>query len=277
MADRLGQQFGNYRLVALLGTGGYAEVYLGQHIRLELQAAIKVLHTHLTGQEAEHFQQEAQTIAKLAHPAIVRVFDFDVQDGVPFLVMDYAPDGSLRHRYPKGSVVPLPQIVSCVKQVAAALQYAHDHQFIHRDVKPENMLVGRQQEVLLSDFGLVALAHSTGSLSAQAAVGTLPYMAREQLEGPPRPASDQYALGVVVYEWLCGQRPFDGSVTEMMVKHLTTPPPALQEHVPTISPEVEQVVLRALAKDPKQRFASVADFAAALEQASQLALSPTML
>ena len=112
MADRLGQQFGNYRLVSLLGQGGYAEVYLGQHVRLDLQAAIKVLHTHLTGSEAEHFQQEAQTIARLAHPSIVRVFDFDVQDGTPFLVMDYAPNGSLRQRYPKGSLVPIPQIIS---------------------------------------------------------------------------------------------------------------------------------------------------------------------
>src|SRR5438128_11273151 len=162
MTDRTGQQLGNYRLVALLGTGGYAEVYLGQHIRLELQAAIKVLHTHLTGQEAEHFQQEAQTIAKLAHPAIVRVFDFDVQDGVPFLVMDYAPDGSLRHRYPKGSLLPLPQIASCVKQVAAALQYAHDHQFSPRQVKPDNVLVAGRHAVVLSDFGLVALPHSSG-------------------------------------------------------------------------------------------------------------------
>jgi serine/threonine protein kinase len=108
VADRVGQQFGNYRLVALLGTGGYAEVYLGQHLRLNQQAAIKVLHAHLTGSEAEHFQQEAQTIATLVHPAIIRVFDYDVQDGVPFLVMDYAPHGSLRQRYPKGSLVPLP-------------------------------------------------------------------------------------------------------------------------------------------------------------------------
>ena len=93
MADRLGQQFGNYRLVSLLGQGGYAEVYLGQHIRLDLQAAIKVLHTHLTESEADHFQQEAQTIARLAHRSIIRVFDFDVQDGTPFLIMDYAPHG----------------------------------------------------------------------------------------------------------------------------------------------------------------------------------------
>lgn len=124
MADRVGQQFGNYRLVSLLGQGGFAEVYLGQHVRLELQAAIKVLHTHLTGQEAAHFQQEAETIATLMHPSIVRILDYDVQAGVPFLVMDYAPNGSLRRRYPKGTVVPLPQIVSSVKQVTAALQYA---------------------------------------------------------------------------------------------------------------------------------------------------------
>src|SRR2546422_3190787 len=157
MSDRLGQQLGNYRLVTLLGQGGYAEVYLGQHVRLNLQAAIKVLHTHLTDQEAAHFQQEAETIAALVHPSIVRVFDFDVQDGVPFLVMDYAPNGSLRQRYPKGTVAPLPQILPAIKQVAAALQYAHEQKFIHRDVKPENMLVGRHQEVLLADFGLAAL------------------------------------------------------------------------------------------------------------------------
>jgi len=160
MADRVGQHVGNYRLVALLGQGGFAEVYLGQHVRLNLQAAIKVLHTHLTEQEVEHFQQEAETIATLMHPAIVRILDYDVQDGVPFLVMDYAPGGSLRRRYPKGTVVPLPQILSSVKQVAAGLHYAHERKYIHRDVKPENILVGRQEEVLLSDFGLAALAHS---------------------------------------------------------------------------------------------------------------------
>ncbi len=276
MADRLGQQLGNYRLVSILGQGGYAEVYLGQHVRLSLQAAIKVLHTHLTEQEAEHFYQEAETIAKLMHPAIVRILDYDVQEGVPFLVMDYAPGGSLRQRHPKGSVLPFAQIISYVKQVAAALQYAHERKFIHRDVKPENMLVGRQQEVLLSDFGLAALAHSSASLSAQAAVGTLPYMAPEQIEGHPRAASDQYALGVAVYEWLCGQRPFEGLMSEVMVQHLTMPPPPLHEKVATIPLEIAQVVLRALAKDPKERYALVQDFATAFEQASQLAPSHTV-
>jgi peptide/nickel transport system substrate-binding protein len=277
VADRLGQQFGNYRLVNLLGQGGYAEVYLGQHVRFNQQAAIKVLHAHLSGVEAEHFQQEAETIATLAHPSIIRVLDFDVQDGVPFLVIDYAPNGTLRRRYPKGSLIPLPVIISSVKQVADALQYAHEQKFIHRDVKPENMLLGRRQEVLLSDFGIATIAHSTSSLSASAegTSGTLAYMAPEQIEGHPRPASDQYALAVVVYEWLCGERPFEGSVSEVMAQHLSVPPLPLRERVPTIPAEVEQVVMRALAKDPKARFASVADFSAALEQASQRALTPT--
>jgi peptide/nickel transport system substrate-binding protein len=275
MVDRVGQQLGNYRLVTPLGQGGFAEVYLGQHVRLELQAAIKVLHTHLTGQEAEHFQQEAQTIARLAHPGIVRILDYDLQEGVPFLVMEYAPGGSLRQRYPKGTVVPLTQVVSFMKQVADALQYAHEQKVIHRDVKPENMLVGRRDEVLLSDFGIATIAHSSGSLSTKEAVGTLAYMAPEQIEGHSRAASDQYALGCVVYEWLCGSRPFEGSPTEVMVQQLSMPPTPLHEKVATVPLEVEQVVLRALAKDLKERFASVQDFAEALEQASQHAYSPT--
>jgi peptide/nickel transport system substrate-binding protein len=277
VADRSGQQLGNYRLVSLLGQGGYAEVYLGQHVRFKQQAAIKVLHTHLSGGEAERFQQEAETIATLAHPSIIRVFDFDVQEGVPFLVMDYAPNGSLRQRYPKGSLVPLPKIVSSVKQVAVALQYAHEKKYIHRDVKPENMLIGQHQEVLLSDFGIATIAHSTSSLSAGAegTSGTLAYMAPEQFEGHPRPASDQYALGVVVYEWLCGERPFEGSVSELIAQQLSMSPLPLRERIPEIPVEVEQVVLRALAKDPRARFSSVMDFATAMEQASQRVLSST--
>ncbi len=192
-------------------------------------------------------------------------------------MIDYAPNGTLRRRYPKGSLVPLPVIVASVKQVADALQYAHEQKFIHRDVKPENMLLGRRQEVLLSDFGIATIAHSTSSLNASAdgTSGTLAYMAPEQIEGHPRPASDQYALGVVVYEWLCGERPFEGSMSEVMAQHLSMPPLPLRDRIPTIPPEVEQVVLRALAKDPKARFASVTDFATALEQVSQRALTPT--
>ena len=152
MADRIGEHFGNYRLVRLLGQGGFAEVYLGQHLRLNQQVSIKVLHSHLTQTEAEHFQQEAQIISTFVHTSIIRVFDYDVQDGVPFLVMDYAQGGSLRKLHPKGSPLRLPQIVAYVKQVACALQYAHGQKFIHRDVKPEDFTIQvKKQEFHLAE------------------------------------------------------------------------------------------------------------------------------
>src|SRR5947209_15626653 len=269
MADRVGQQLGNYRLTRLLGRGGFAEVYLGEHRRLKTQAAIKVLHTQLADSDVENFLKEAQFIAKLEHPHIVRILDFDVEESTPFLVMSYAPNGTLRQLHPRDAVLPLPTVVSYVKQVADALQYAHDEKLIHRDIKPENMLLGRRNEILLSDFGIALVAQSSRYQSAQEMAGTMAYMAPEQIQGKPRPASDQYSLGVVAYEWLSGDRPFHGSLTELVGQHLSVPPPSLQAKFSTISPGVEQAVLTALAKDPKQRFASVQTFAAALAQAYQ--------
>jgi serine/threonine protein kinase len=273
--SREGQQLGNYRLERLLGRGGFAEVYLGQHLRLQRSAAIKVLHAHFSEKETEMFQQEAQIIAALDHPHIVRILDFDVENGIPFLVMDYLPHGTLRQRYPLGARVPLPTIVTHVKQVAEALQYAHDQRLIHRDVKPENMLIGRRNEAVLSDFGIAAIAHSTSSMTAQASLGTIHYMAPEQIQAQARTASDQYALGVVVYEWLCGERPFNGSFTEIFAKHMMTPPPSLQAHLPGLPLEIEQVVLTALAKDPNQRFHSIQAFAIALEEACRTTKRPS--
>src|SRR5437588_4420261 len=161
-----------------------------------------------------------------------------------------------------------------VQQVASALQYAHDQQLIHRDVKPENLLLNERFDILLSDFGLGMFARHTLSQSIQEFAGTALYMAPEQIRGKPRPASDQYALGVVVYEWLTGDRPFRGSLAEIVTQHLATPPPTLRERVPTLSPVIEEVVLRALAKEPRQRFASVQDFALALQHAIQGSTSP---
>ena len=130
MADRIGQKLGNYRLVRLLGQGGFAEVYLGEHQRLKTQAAIKVLHTQLTEENVEGFLKEARFLASLEHPHIVRVLDFDVREGTPFLVMSYAPNGTLRRLHPKGTRLPLTAIVSYVKQIADALLYAHDEKLI---------------------------------------------------------------------------------------------------------------------------------------------------
>src|ERR1700730_13880221 len=271
MVDYIGQQFGNYHLIRLLGEGGFAQVYLGEHIYLTTQAAIKVLNTKLTSDDVEWFRTEARTIARLAHPNIVRVLDFGLQNETPFLVLDYAPQGTLRQQHPKGTILPLPTVVSCIKQVAGALQHAHDEKLIHRDVKPENMLLGKRNEVLLSDFGVALMAQSTRFQSLQNVAGTISYMAPEQIQGRPRPASDQYSLGIVVYEWLSGERPFDGSLTEVISQQLAVPPFALRGKIPTVSPAVEQVVMRALEKDPNKRFDSVQAFATALEQASQSA------
>src|SRR5579863_2330758 len=228
MGDRDGQQLGNYRLLRLLGQGGFAEVYLGEHMRLGTLAAIKILHNRIIeSDEVEHFQMEARTIAHLEHPHIVRVLDFDVQGSIPFLVMGYAPNGNLRQRHPKDIPLPLNTILDYVKQVADALQYAHEQKLIHRDIKPENMLIGRHNEILLSDFGIALIAQSSRLQSTQEVAGTAHYMAPEQLQGKPRLASDQYSLAVVVYKWLCGKRPFQGSFTEIVSQHVLTPPPPL--------------------------------------------------
>ncbi|GHO48081.1 serine/threonine protein kinase [Ktedonospora formicarum] len=270
MANLIGKQLGNYTLTQLLGQGGFAEVYLGEHVYLKTPAAIKVLHAQLSGQDdTESFQREAQYIARLVHPNIIRVLDFGIAEQVPFLVMDYAPRGTLRQKHPRGTRLPLNTILPYVKQTAAALQHAHDERLIHRDIKPENMLLGRQGDVLLSDFGIALVAQSSRYQNTQDVIGTVAYMSPEQIQGKPRSASDQYSLAIVVYEWLTGVRPFNGSFTELCTQHMFATVPPMREQVPDISPQVEQVVNIALAKDYHQRFGSVKAFANALEQASQ--------
>jgi eukaryotic-like serine/threonine-protein kinase len=206
MAYHIGQQIGNYRLVQLLGKGGFAKVYLAEHIHLGTSVAIKILHTQLTPKDLDDFLVEAQRIARLRHRHIIRILDFgiDPAENVPYLVMDYASQGTLRQLHPHGRQVPLTTVVSYVKQIAEALQFTHDQKLIHRDVKPENILMGDNNELFLSDFGITVIAHSTSSMTPQNQSGTIHYMAPEQINGKPRPASDQYSLGVVVYEWLGG-------------------------------------------------------------------------
>jgi len=265
----IGSQLGYYRLLKLLGRGGFAEVYLGEHIYLKRPAAIKVLKMGDAPNEgSDAFLVEAQTVARLEHPHIIRILEFGVQQNVPFLVMDYAPD-NLRAKYPLGTQIPLPLITSYVSQVASALQYAHEQKVIHRDVKPENMLIGQNHEVLLSDFGIARVVQHTGTAqTVQDVVGTVYYMAPEQFVGKASAASDQYALGVVVYQWLCGNLPFKGNnMFEVWAMHMNTPPPSLCAQDPTISLAVENVVMTALAKDPGQRYRSVLQFAAELEEA----------
>jgi serine/threonine protein kinase len=269
-------QLGNYRLIQMLGQGGFAEVYLGEHVYLGTQAAIKVLQANITPSEEASFRQEAKIIARLAHPHIVHVLDFDVQAGTPFLVMDYAPGGTMRRRYPRGTCVALPDVVSSVKQIAEALQYAHDQKVIHRDLKPENLLIGARQEILLSDFGIALLSQTSRPQSTQQVVGTTAYMAPEQLRGHPSFASDQYALAVIIYEWLCGERPFQGTFAEVASCHLYKTPPSLCQKNQAIPPGVEEVVFKALEKDPHARFGRVLPFVEALERAMRIFTASTI-
>ena len=269
MTDHIGERFGNYRLVSLLGRGGFAKVYLGEHLYLKTKAAVKVLQVRLTDKALENFLAEARTIARLEHRYIVRVLECDVEPDQqqPFLVMSYASGGSTRQRYPEGTRLQMQQAVLYIQQVASALHYAHERKFIHRDVKPENILLGADDDVLLGDFGLVTIAQSSSSQSTKEMAGTVHYMAPEQLQGKPRAASDQYALGILAYEWLSGKRPFQGSFVEIASQHILVPPPPLTGMVPGITGQVEQVIFTALSKSPEQRFASVMHFADALAQA----------
>jgi len=184
--------------------------------------------------------------------------------------MDYALGGSLRTRHPEGTQVPLTTVVQYVQEIAKALEYAHSKHVIHRDIKPDNVLIGGQGELRLSDFGIAVLSGTgrTTLAGSYDAGGTAYYMAPEQSRGKPEKASDQYALGIMVYEWLCGKPPFsEGNAINIQYQHAFEPVPSLCEQLPTLPPAVEQVILRALAKDFKGRFATVQEFATALAEA----------
>jgi len=270
--ERIGQIVGDYRLLRWLGGGRFGNVYLAGHLRAGSQVAIKVLEVHLTSRHDLHsFIDEARTI-RLRYAHIVPLLDFGLsREDTPFLVMEYAPRGTLRDCHPRGTRVPLLTVVEYATQIASALQYAHEQQLVHRDVKPENMLVRDDGTLLLSDFGIATATHSTHSLNVNQGIGgTIPYMAPEQLDGKPRAQSDQYALAVVIYEWLAGHCPFQGAAVEVAMQHAMKPPPSLLDQVVGLPAEVEEVVFKALAKNPKERFASMQAFATALQQASNL-------
>ncbi len=276
MMEQVEQRLGNYRLIQLLGKGAFADVYLGEHLYLSTPVAIKVLRSRVDSPSQADFLAEARQVSHLVHPHIIRVFDFGMEAEASFLVMDYAPYGNLRQLHPSGTVVPLPTIVSYVRALASALQHAHDQHLIHRDLKPENVLLGPKHELLLSDFGLALLTCGTEPLQIKERFGTLAYMAPEQILGLPCPASDQYALAVMVYEWLSGLLPFGGSAAHISNQHLYAIPASLCERHPEIPPAVEQVVFKGLSKDSTQRFVDVLSFARAFEEASH-SVSPSQV
>ena len=267
MKERVGQRLGHYRLTRWLGKGIFADVYLGEHIYLKSQVAIKVLHTQVETHATEDFLTEARHLSHLMHPHIIRVFDFGIEHQTPYLVMDYAPHGNLREFHPPGTTVPLLTVVAYTRAIASALQYAHDQHLLHRDLKLENLLLGSKHEVLLSDFGLALLTASTESVQVQPRSSTRDYMAPEQIGGYISPASDQYALAVMVYEWLSGHLPLQDSAPSRANEHRSLSLASLSELQPGISSSVEEVVFKALSKDPQSRFVDVLSFATALEEA----------
>ncbi len=266
--ERVEQRLGTYRLTQLIGTGAFTDIYLSTHIYLNSHVAIKVPHGPFDAHTLDSFLTEAHLLINLVHPHIVRIIDFGIDADTPYLVMDYAPGGNLRQLHPPGTVVPLSTVVAYVSAIASALQYAHRQHLIHRHLKPENLLLGPTHELLLSDFGLALFYPNGDPLQIQKRFGTLEYMAPEQIRGQPFPASDQYALAVMVYEWLSGQRPFGGPRAALINQHLYTPPSSLREQHPELSPGIEQALFKALSKDPALRYVDVLSFASAFAEAS---------
>lgn len=263
-----GTIFGDYQLIRGLGHGGFADVYLGTDITLGKSVAVKVMNTRFPRKEQiEKFKKEARVVAGLEHRHIVEVYRYGVEDRTPYIVMKYALFGSVRHKHPRGTVLNIETIVTYIRQVAEALQYAHDQGLIHRDIKSDNMLFGAFGEVLLSDFG-IAILSDTKRTSLQEIEGTLPYMAPEQFEAKTVRQSDQYSLGIVAYEWLTGDIPFHvNTIYDAAVQHKSRPIPPMNRPGVFVPSEIEAIVFKALAKVPLDRFPTITAFAEALEKA----------
>jgi serine/threonine-protein kinase len=277
------QSLGKYQLGELLGQGGMGQVYRSFHPLLNRPIAIKVMLASVAAdtQAQQRFLREAQVVAVLSHPNIVNIFDVDVHNGQPYIVMDFAQGGSLAARLRAGPLA-LDDVLRLAIPLADALAYAHGQGLIHRDLKPANVLLQPDGSPVLADFGLArpAVADSAAQITATGAVlGTLAYMAPEQFSGRPVDTrADIYAFGVMLYEMLAGRVPFDGDSAQIMYGHLQQPPPALRQLNPSVPDAVEQLILRLLEKDPDLRPQSAAELAAALRslQSAGAAIGPTV-
>lgn len=267
---------GDYSISRLLGRGGMAEVYEGYDADLDRAVAIKVLLPATTSEPdfEERFRREARLVASLRHPHIVQVFDFDVVEGKPFMVMEYLKGGSLKDRLAglrsRGAPMPLAETAHVLDALAGALDYAHGRGAIHRDIKPANILFTEAGEPVIADFGIARLLGDVSQLTASGQIiGTPAYMAPEQARGDEVDARcDQYALGVVLYELVTGRTPFQADTpTALLVQHVNNPPPPPRSLNPNAPEAVQAVLLRALAKQPAERFPSASALAAAFRSA----------
>ncbi len=271
-AFQKGQSVGHYQIIEVLTSTRFGHTYLGQHKAQPLHVLIEGLLPPLLEEYTAAFLQGAQALKRLEHPHILAVRDLGVQQQSPFLVTDYYPYRTFSQVYAPKSPHSLMLVLPHLKQIASALDYAHCQQIVHGDLRPENILLGANDTVLLRGFLLEAIMRNRGRLTYRgedaAEHEALLYAAPEQIQGNAGVASDQYALGVLIYELLSGKAPFSGSAVEIAFQKIHASAPALRRRAPQlISPGVEQVVMQALEKEPERRFPDVQAFIAALEQA----------
>ena len=277
MTDPLiGKKLGDYNIEEVLGTGGMARVYRGYDDNLDRYAAIKVIEPQLIAsveenEYRERFLREARAIARLNHPHIVSIYQFNQTGNFYYIAMEYAKGDNLREilkgYIEEGQIMPTGRLLKILGDIANALDYAHQQNIIHRDIKPSNIIVSENDKAVLTDFGL-ALNATEGTIGNT--FGSVHYIAPEQAISSAEavPQSDQYSLAIAAYELLTGRVPFDdASAMSIALKHISDPPPPPTEFNPNIPAEVEQVLMRALDKEPKKRFPTAKEFINAMELA----------
>lgn len=267
-----GQTIGaRYEIRRHIATGGMAAVFQGWDLRHNRLVAIKVLRQldNATSDELARFRREARIVATLGCPQVVKVYDFLEERGCAYLVMEYVDGGTLKERIAEHGPLPPREALTLAADVCRALAYAHDRGFIHRDVKPQNVLLTNDGKVKLTDFGIVRVAEGESFTSSGMVLGTADYISPEQAEGLKlTPATDIYSLGVVLFEMLTGALPFDGTtVIAVAMAHATKPAPSVRQLNPSVPPRVERLVRRALAKRPERRFRSAQEMELALRHA----------
>lgn len=279
MSDLLNQTLGKYRIVARLGRGGMARVYKAYQPGLDRYVAVKVLHSHLLDDKSfiQRFEREATAVARLRHPNIVQVFDFDVQDDLYYMVMEFIEGPTLKHeleeRLKNGSAQSQPfkneEVVHIITSLAEAIDYAHSRSMIHRDLKPGNIMLTPEGQVLLTDFGLARLLNITRQTESGAISGTPAYMSPEQGQGKQGDErSDLYSLGIVLYELITGRVPFENeNPLVTIVQHTSELPPPPSQFIPHLIPALELVILHAVAKNPDDRYQSGRELAQDLQLA----------